>query len=367
MRRFIPLALACVAPTLGAQSIFDIGARVAPQFHSYKIEAPSNITISEFALPVFVSIPVTPRLGFDVGTSYARARFEQTGGTTPVVSEINGLTDTQVRANLTLGSDFVILTAGVNIPTGMREIAQDQQLAAGLIGSDFLAFPISQMGTGLGGTGGIAVARPVGSWNLGFGLSMRQTAEFEPFAANGARTFRYQPGNEYRGRVGLERPVGTGRFMVGLTYSTFGNDNLSGSIYNTGDRYYSQVAFDNNVGAGRLSLIGWNLFRTRGTLADSSLLDHENISNANLSYGWPLGANAVIEPNVEGRMWSQVGASTSYMGTMNLRLNFAIGGLSVLPSAGYTIGQMAASDSRLGVNTTASLTGFHGALAIRIR
>ena len=81
MRRFIPLALACVAPALGAQSIFDIGARVAPQFHSYKIEAPSNITISEFAVPMFVSVPITSRFGFDVGTSYARARVEPTGGT----------------------------------------------------------------------------------------------------------------------------------------------------------------------------------------------------------------------------------------------------------------------------------------------
>src|SRR4051812_32767628 len=163
MRRFIPLALAGVAPTLSAQSIFDIGARVAPQFHSYKIEAPSNITVSEFAVPMFVAVPITSRFGFDVGTSYARARVEPTGGT---VSEISGLTDTQIRANLTLGSDFVVLTAGVNLPTGKREVALPQAAAASLIGSDFLSFPISQMGTGLGGTGGIAVARPIGEWNL---------------------------------------------------------------------------------------------------------------------------------------------------------------------------------------------------------
>src|SRR6185436_812654 len=135
LRRFVPIALACVAPALGAQSIFDIGARVAPQYRSYKIEAPSNVTISEFAVPMFVSIPITSRFGFDVGTSYARARVEPTGGT---VSEISGLTDTQIRANLTLGSDFVILTGGVNLPTGKREVIQSQAGAASLIGSDFL-------------------------------------------------------------------------------------------------------------------------------------------------------------------------------------------------------------------------------------
>src|SRR3954468_15097149 len=188
MRRLIPLALACapacVAPALGAQSILDIGARIAPQFHSYKIESPSNTTISEFAIPLFVVVPVSSRLSFDVGTSYARSRVEVQGAQ-KAVSEINGLTDTQVRGNLVLGSDFVVLTAGVNLPTGKSEVLANELQAANLIGSDFLAFPISNMGTGLGGTGGVAVARPVGDWNLGFGFSMRRSADYTPFSAAG--------------------------------------------------------------------------------------------------------------------------------------------------------------------------------------
>lgn len=365
MRRLVPLALACVAPSLGAQSIFDIGARVAPQFHSYKIESPSNTTISEFAVPMFVVVPVAPRFSFDVGTSYAVSRVKVTGRPD---SEISGLTDTQLRGNLVLGNDFVIITAGVNLPTGQAGVKQEQLSAANLIGSDFLAFPISNMGTGLGGTGGIAVARPVGDWSLGFGLSMRKTTEYEPFnLTTGSTNLRYQPGNEYRGRVGLERPVGTGRFMVGLTYSTFGNDNLAGSIYNTGDRYWTQLDFNNTIGIGRLSLTGWNLFRTKGTLADSTLLDHENITNGQLAYGIPLGNNVVIEPNIEGRTWMQVNTPASYMGTFGVRMQIGAGMFSILPSAGFSIGQIAAANPSLGVNTTANMTGLHGTLAVRIR
>ena len=47
------------------------------------------------------------------------------------------------------------------------------QHAASLIGNDFLVFPISSMGSGLGGTGGLALARPLGQWTLGAGLSVR--------------------------------------------------------------------------------------------------------------------------------------------------------------------------------------------------
>ncbi|HEY7395902.1 MAG TPA: hypothetical protein VH559_13700 [Gemmatimonadaceae bacterium] len=367
LRRYVPIALVCVAPALGAQSISDIGARLAPQFHSYKIKAPSNLTISEFSVPLFVTIPITPQFGFDIGSSYANAHVEQTSGTTKTTSDISGLTDTQLRANLILGTDRVIITGGVTLPTGQSRVVPEQQAAASLIGSDFLAFPISNMGTGFGGTGGIAVAQPLGDWNLGFGLSMRQSAEYEPFKPTASTaSLRYQPGAEYRGRIGLERPVGTGRFLVGLTYSKFGNDDLSGSVYNTGDRYFGQLDFNNTVGAGRLSITGWNLFRSKGTLVDGSVLDHENITNGALAYGIPVGEYTVIEPNVEARMWSQVGASSSSMETFGVRMQIGAGSFSVLPSGGFSVGKVAAADPVAG-NTTASLTGFHATLAIRLR
>src|SRR5262245_23298776 len=117
LRRLVPLALAGVALALGSQPSFNIGARVAPQLPSFNISSPTNTKISEPAIPLFVTIPVAPRLSFDVGTSYASARVEQTG-TRKTTSDISGLTDTQIRANLTLGNDFIILTGGVNLPTG---------------------------------------------------------------------------------------------------------------------------------------------------------------------------------------------------------------------------------------------------------
>src|SRR5581483_8857419 len=146
------------ASTAAAQSIFDIGVRTAPQFHSYTIDAPSNLKISEFTVPVFVLLPITRDFSFDVGTSYASSHVEQTSNGTKATSDISGLTDTQIRANYVLGNDFVVLTAGVNLPTGKSTVTTSQLLAANLIGSDFLAFPISNMGTGFGGTGGIAFA-----------------------------------------------------------------------------------------------------------------------------------------------------------------------------------------------------------------
>ncbi len=173
--RFSRIAL-LAAPALHAQSMFDIGARIAPQYHSYTFKDPTNIKISEFSVPLFVLVPITSSFGFDVGTAYAQSRVELTSDGKKTTSNISGLTDTQIRANLSLGTDFIVITGGVNLPTGRSTVAQDQQLAAGLIGSDFLAFPISNMGSGFGGTGGVALAQPLGGdWNLGIGLSVRRS------------------------------------------------------------------------------------------------------------------------------------------------------------------------------------------------
>src|SRR6266567_2447830 len=101
-RRLLSFALLLAASTLPAQSIADIGARVAPQYHSYDIQAPSNTKISELSAPLFVLVPINASLTFDIGTSFARSQVEQTSSGKTTTSTISGLTDTQVRANYTL-------------------------------------------------------------------------------------------------------------------------------------------------------------------------------------------------------------------------------------------------------------------------
>ena len=374
MRKFVPLALALVAgPALGAQSIFDSELRFAPQFMQYQIKTPGNETISELAVPVFVSIPFGSQFTFDVGTSYARAR--STSGSTK--SEINGLTDTQLRGNLTLGSDFVVLTAGLNLPTGRSSVTTDQQTAAGRIGSDFLAFPISNMGTGLAATAGIAIARPLGDWNIGFGGAVRHSASYDPFDVPGQPALRFTPGDEYRARVGVDRGLLTGRMSLGLTYSAFGSDDAGGSVYNTGNRVIAQAIVTNSVAGSTVTLAGYNVFRAPGKYASGDPAGRENIANGYLGVGLDM-LGTLVEPSVELRHWLQnipsatVGTTTttersqsSYLGTIGVRTRIPAMGFSAYPSVGYTMGKLATADAS-GAPVQADMTGFKAQLAIRI-
>lgn len=352
-------ASAALAAPLVAQSIFDANARFAPQVIQYRLRAPIEETISEFTIPILVVVPVSPWLNFDIATAYASARVEPNGANTEARSSISGLTDTQIRANVVLGTDFVVLTAGLNLPSGRETATSEQELAAFRIGSDFLAFPISNMGTGFGATGGVAIARPIGAWNLGVGGSLRQSASYEPFEQSGGARPRFQPGSEYRARVGLDHPFGTGRFGLGFTYSKFGDDNIGGSIYNTGDRYIAQAGLDGSLGGPSVTVNVWNLYRRSGTIVTGEHTGPENILNALVAVGFQT-FGGVIEPSLEVRQWWQENLKSSLLGTFGLRYSVSTRGFILTPSAGFVSGAMATSGG------SAGLSGYRAAIAVRM-
>ena len=354
------LALAGSVPA-SAQGIWDSQLRVGPQFVSYSISAPVNERISQFAVPVFTAVPILRSLTIDVGTSYAVTRFERRtlSGTTPTTttSEINGLTDTQVRAIYTIGQDLLVLTAGLNIPTGSATVAPGELAAATVIGSDFLSFPVSGFGSGLGATGGVAFARPLGAWNFGFGASMRYAGEYEPFEDASGTATTFQPGPEYRVRTGIDHPWGAGRVAFGVTYSKFGDDKANATSYNTGDRYIGTFTLSNALAHGTdWAFNVWSLFRSSGTLIDQSTSPSANITNASLAFGVRGPADLVLEPAVEARVRTEQGARASFLGTIGSRLVVNRGGWAIVPGFGFAVGTMESS----------TLTGLRGSLAIRL-
>ena len=354
MRRRLVLAFLLNAGVLPAQSFWGSSVRLAPQFHSYDIKAPFQEKISEFSVPLFVEVPVMPALSVDVGTAFATVNFENANSGTK--STMSGLTDTQVRANYTLGQDLVVLTAGVNIPTGSATVTADKLEAATRIGSDFLTFPISGFGSGLGFTGGVAVAQPMGAWNLGVGASLRQSSEYEPFKDVAGTARKYQPGPEYRARVGVDHAFGTGRVSLGLTYSKFGDDKSNAATFNSGDRIVGQFAMNNALTERvEYSLVLWNLYRTTGTLIDSTQSPSGNITNALMTFGFRGPGEIGIEPSVETRLWSQSGSQTSFLGTLGMRFIVNRGTWALVPAFGFSLGSM----------ESASLSGYRASLGLR--
>ncbi|MHB1264137.1 MAG: hypothetical protein ACYC1S_06930 [Gemmatimonadaceae bacterium] len=364
MRR-LPLLLAALAVAAPLQAQLRPTVRGGAQYVQYTLGGRTDQTIAELAIPIFVVVPITNALTMDVGTAYAQSEVKGGG----VTSRINGFTDTQVRANLSLGSDALILTAGVNVPTG-RETATLQEFdAATRIGSDLLNFPISNMGTGLGGTAGIAFARSLGAWNVGAGGSVRMTQAYRPLRFAADSSLRYQPGNEYRARVGLDRTVGDGMVSLGFTFSTFGRDSIAHSVYNSGDRYIGQAAYSTRLSFGQLTVVAWNLYRGAGTQARTARVPWENLTSGSVGLAFPVG-RVSVEPSVAARYWMQridatSGASArtghSMLGDGELRFRLPTGRFALVPAVGFSTGRLA-----VGAAATVPVTGFRGSIGLQI-
>jgi hypothetical protein len=349
------LAVLTLPVVAQAQGFGDASWRLTPQYVGYTFEqGGTKTTVTELAIPLAYLLPITDRFTLDISTAYANSRVESGSAS----STISGLTDTQLRLNYTFGLDAVVLTAGVNLPTGQYEVSEDKIAAAGQIGNDFLAFPVSSFGNGMAGTGGVAVARSLGEWNLGLGASFRKSAEFGAFQQNND-VLRFQPADEARLRVGLDRAAFGGRVVLGMVYSAFGQDIAGPTTYSTGDRVIGQAAFDVPVGAAQLFVSGWYLHRVEGEQVGGTA-PPEGISNISAALGFTVGG-LFLEPNVEGRFWTIDGATAGTLMYGGLRTRFNLGPLTVYPSASYGMGSLE------GTGATTDVTGFKGGLTIRLQ
>jgi len=356
---------AVAVPRLAPAQDAAVTARAATEMVSYTLEGNgARKTISQVVTPLAVVIPIGQRFSFDIATAWARSRVA-TSGDTASPSVVSGLTDTQLRGSYVIGQDAVIVTAGVNLPTGQSTANAQQFLAAQNISNDFLLFPIGTMGAGFGATGGIALARPIGAWNLGVGGSYRHSADFAPFEYNDGQKAHYQPGNELRARIGVDRAFGSSSAMLGATYSSFGDDKSAGATFNTGDRLVFQGGFAATAGGAGYTVNVWNLTRTRGTRADGRDAPSENITDIALGASFGLRGIA-LEPLLEARHLARAAVSASASGaaepsgsgqleTAGLRARWNVRGFQLSPGAGYSTGTLEGAD----------LTGWRATLAIR--
>ena len=201
MRPLLMSGVMGLLPALAlAQNVESSSFRTTAQFVSYTV---AGQTTAQMAIPMLASVPIGGNFSVDVATAFAST--QATSGSSS--SSLSGLTDTQVRGNYSFGSGNVVLTVGLNVPTGKSSLAATEVVPAQAIGIDFYTYPVAAYGSGLAGTLGVAFAGNAGDWELGAGASVGKSTEFQPTSAS---TVKFTPGDEYRVRVGGQTPIGEG-------------------------------------------------------------------------------------------------------------------------------------------------------------
>ncbi len=259
---------------------------------------------SQWSIPFVFVAPLGRQASFDLTTHYAHTQVTTTGTQT-----LSGLTDTQLRLLYTIGRQRAVASLSLNLPTGKHSFSTTQFPVSSAISSNYLSFPVSSLGSGFGVTSGLAYATPAGSWNIGLAGSVRYQTSYQPFAGD---TFRYNPGLEGRLRFGADRLMGErGRFLFGLTYSTFSTDQFSGTgsfvsgWYNPGSRFITDLGYAYGWGRTTLTVGAWDYYRLAGTANGASSSDtKENIFNTEVRLSRQLSPRFSIEPLVGFRQWS---------------------------------------------------------------
>lgn len=284
---------------------------------------------SQWSIPVVVVAPLGRQASVDLTTHYAHTEFTSSG-----TISYSGFTDTQVRLLYTIGQQRAVASLMLNLPTGKHSFSTNQFPVSTAISSNYLSFPVNNLGTGFGVTTGLAYATPAGSWNIGLAGSVRYQASYHPFTSD---TFNYNPGLEGRLRFGADRLIGErGRFMFGETFSSFSTDQFSGTSsfvsqwFNPGARFITDLGYAYSWGRTSLTLGAWDYYRMAGSASvagtgDSTLSDtKENVFNTELRLARQLSPRFTIEPLVGFRQWNPAGGTAGRLYTVGANARFGL-------------------------------------------
>lgn len=237
------------------QATFGTGA----QFQSYSFNEGLGAEVATLTMiPVALSLPLGEKLTFDLYGAYANGAVEKGGYT----YTLQGPVDTRVRANLQL-TPWAVFSVMANLPTGNSTHDAEEAVVASVLSTDILGFQEANWGTGGAVTTGLASAYQAGNWGVGIGASYRLYNGFEPTEG---QSLTYQPGDEVRVRVGLDRNVGeTGKFTLGFTFQNFTEDAYDDrNLFKAGNRMRGDVSYTFRSDRSTWALYGVNVWRESG-------------------------------------------------------------------------------------------------------
>lgn len=322
-------AMSCVSAA-AAQPGPVIGGGVFWEGYQFGTADVANVNrLSLLTVPVNLSVPLDPRVSFQLRAAFAHAQLSRADGSDAVVS---GPTDTELRLGLNLGSprrSMATLSAVALLPTGTSRHTIDEAEVAGVIAADLLPFRISHWGSG-GGFGASAGAiRPIGDGSIGASASYLLAREFEPIELDGAAPFLYRPGNQLQLRAAVDQNVGaSGKLTASFTFLRHADDEHAGAnLYRPGTRFYGMSSYAFAAGASTTALLYvGGLHRNQGTPLAGQVVaaPAQNLVLAGAGLRMPVG-QGVIAPSVDLRLHrSEDGLGQGYLVGLGASLDSAM-------------------------------------------
>lgn len=238
------VALAATAPALTAQVKLagSTTSGVGPIFEVWKfggdgipqptIDGATTVPVTrvtQWSVPITVAVPIGSRWTIDLTGAYASSEV-QLSADDPITGtdgySLSGLADVRVRATGRIVGDAVLITAGLNLPTGSTELNEEELSALRVVGAPALSFQVPVLGIGAGGTLGVVFAREIGAWAWALGTSYEMRSSYTPISVAAGIPVDFSPGDAIRLSLGTSRLVGQHNMTFGLSADFFSNEEL---------------------------------------------------------------------------------------------------------------------------------------------
>lgn len=351
--------------------------RLPPSYRSWTLspgDSDTDLRISQISIPFTASIPLGGAADLVLSGSSAFATADADTGST---ESLNGAGDLKAQVFVRFLRDRVLLQAGVNAPTGKKELSPEEFAVSSLLSHPLLGFRLKRYGEGLDLNGGAALAVPLAG-GIDFGLG-------GGFTSHGKYTLLedgddYTPGEEISLSAGLDfhgsgsegRP-GPSLRLDG-SFRAFGADAYTGQdIFEQGNQ--TELSAEASLGSsGPRALLS-----VRGVLQDdnqSFTTTGETVATIRSQSGTALYVLGGFDLPVAGSMrlgldgeWTRFDGSDvpGYEGNAfggGPVLRAALGESGSLSLGGrYLIGTIPAEDDGADID----LTGFHVTAALQWR
>jgi hypothetical protein len=240
------LLAAVVVPSLFAQDNLHVISQqgtvsIMPLYQSWSVDS----RFSEFSTGIGLYYPLSRTASLSVRTSHAA-----TGGDP---ASISGLGDIQLGGSYHLERYHLVLGLGVNIPSGVKEMTQEEFETSVLFSNTLFDFRMPSFGQGLTLNPSAVWALPVNdNLVLGAGASYQYRGAFKPLKDYDD----FDPGDEVLLTGGVDARLDeTNTVSVDLIVSFYGSDKLgSEEVFAGGNKFVARGKWDKSIGTNEFAV-----------------------------------------------------------------------------------------------------------------
>lgn len=319
------------------------------QFNFNGLDSARISGVTQVSAPITGAWTLSDRWRVDVTALYARATVKYHDAATPARAQtatLSGVSDMRLRATGELIPDRLVLTAGINAPTGRTALTGAEFGVLRIVAAPGLGMGSTPVGAGASGTLGLVFARRLGPWSVAVGGSYEHRGTYQPVAAlvAGSESAEFRPGGVFRTSVTGDRTVGAHRLTLAFAADVFAKDELDaprnavgGSTIATGASIASTtVRLGPVVSADAQMLL--SVPRFRQFMAYSSfrwrapfLRDGSTVKNSSGQY---------LDSGIRGAL--SLGPNRDFILGVDTRLHAGLGVDQGLPTSGVASGGLSA-------------------------